>query len=101
MPAGPHDTEFTCSYPTRTTSGSNITGTVESSPSLNRRGGPGTSYNIHGTVGYLSTVTIACFEWGNSVTAVWPDGEKYSTTVWDALADTPSGGAPSRYLQFS
>jgi surface antigen len=76
----------------------NITGTVESSPSLNRRGGPGTGYNIHGTVSYGSHITIACFEWGNSVTATWPDGEKYSTTVWDALTDTSAGGANGLYV---
>jgi surface antigen len=76
----------------------NITGTIEASPNLNRRGGPGTNYNIHGTVGYLSDVTIACFDYGNTVTAIWPDGEKYTTGVWDALTDTSTGGANGLYV---
>jgi surface antigen len=68
--------------------GGPLTGVVESNPTLNRRGGPGTGYNIHGTVSYNSRITIACYEWGNSVTATWPDGETYSTQVWDAIADS-------------
>lgn len=63
-----------------------VSGTVEANP-LNVRGGPGTGYNTHGSLSYLSSVKIPCYEYGTSVTATWPNGQTYSTNVWDAIAD--------------
>jgi len=63
-----------------------VSGTVEANP-LNVRGGPGTGYNLHGSLGYLSTVKIPCYEYGTNVTATWPNGQTYTTNVWDAIAD--------------
>ena len=53
-----------------------------------RRGGPGTGYNVHGTLGYGAKIVVACWETGTSITSTWPDGESYSTNVWDALIDS-------------
>lgn len=63
-----------------------ITGTIEANP-LTVRGGPGSGYNAHGTLAYASRAQIPCWEYGNSVTATWPNGKTYTTSVWDAIAD--------------
>lgn len=62
------------------------TGTVEANP-LNVRGGPGSGFNLHGTLSYGSSARIPCYEYGTTVTATWPNGQTYSTNVWDAIAD--------------
>lgn len=76
----------------------NVTGTVEAQPSLSVRGGPGTGYNVHGAVAYGSTVTIACYEYGTTITATWPNGQTYTTSVWDAITDTATGGSTGKYV---
>src|SRR5579859_1711853 len=63
-----------------------VTGTVEANP-LNVRGGPGTGYNLHGTLAYGSSARIPCYEDGTTVTATWPNGQTYTTSVWDGIAD--------------
>lgn len=63
-----------------------VSGTIEASP-LSLRGGPGTGYNVHGTLSYGTSVKIPCYEYGTTVTATWPNGVTVTTNVWDGIAD--------------
>jgi surface antigen len=78
--------------------GGYVTGTVEASPSLNVRSGPGTGYSVVGTVAYLSRVNISCYNTGTTVTATWPNGTTWTTAVWDGLRDNSTGRFNGTYV---
>ncbi len=80
------------------TGGSYVAGTVEASPTLNVRSGPGTGYSTTGTVAYNARVNISCYNTGTSVSATWPDGSTWTTTVWDGLRNNSTGKFSGTYV---
>lgn len=78
--------------------GSHVSGKVEANPSLNVRSGPGTGYALVGTVSFGSSIQISCYSTGTSVTATWPDGSTWTTTVWDGLQDAGTGRFSGHYV---
>lgn len=75
-----------------------ISGTVEASPTLNIRTGPGTGYSIAGTAAYGSSLNIVCYNTGTTVSATWPDGSTWTTAVWDGLRNNSTGGFSGNYV---
>jgi len=71
--------------------GGGLTGTVEASPVVNVRSGPGTTYEQVGTIPYGAVVAISCWVNGDSVSARWQDGSTWTTKVWDRLTGTFEG----------
>ncbi len=68
-----------------------LTGTVQASPTLNVRSGPGTGHPVIGTVAYGQSVTISCWTKGTPVTATWQDGSTWTTDTWDRLEQQVGG----------
>lgn len=68
-----------------------LTGTVEASPTLSVRSGPGTDHPVIGTVAFGDSVAIHCWARGTSVSATWPDGSTFTTDVWDRLEQQVGG----------
>jgi hypothetical protein len=57
---------------------------------LNMRTSPILSASVERQTGFGSEISIVCWRTGPSITATWPDGETYSTDVWDGVADSNS-----------
>jgi surface antigen len=78
--------------------GGYATGTVEANPTLNVRSGPGTAYSVVGTVDFNARINISCYNTGTSVSATWPDGSTWTTSVWDGLRDNSTGKFNGTYV---
>jgi hypothetical protein len=57
---------------------------------LNMRTSPSLSASVERQTAFGSEMPIVCWTTGPSITATWPNGQTYSTDVWDGVANSNS-----------